>query len=294
MTGLSWPILLFASCVVRYGDPPEPLPAEPLPPPVDFAEVESRLAELLAQDEDRDRLDRIRAAQELARRMKTQDPRAQQVALAYLQRLVAIEERSRPVEAPALYGEEVEQGFTPLVGAGIQEEDLGGPEELAPQPAVGSREGEGLEAPPVGAPVEDGAEDAEDEGDDTGEPTGDAGLDEAGSERLGRARWLLDDGDALGAMTVLEECRGAPCWDEAAALHAEARDAHVARIREEAGARFVAARAEADPEARRAGLEEVRGTLAALADRYPNSPLTPDVRRNLALVQREIEAEAGE
>lgn len=281
MTGLSWPILLFASCVVRYGDAPGSLPAEPLPPPVDFAEVEARLAELIVEDEDRDRLDRIRAAQELARRMKTQDPRAQQVALTYLQRLVAIEERSRPMEAPALYGAEVEQGFTPLVGSGIEEEDLGGVEELAPPSP---------EEPPPGAgeaPEAEGGEDAVPAAEE-------ATVDEAGSERLGRARWLLDDGDALGAMTVLEECRGAPCWGEAEALHAEARDAHVARIREEAGARFVAARAEADPALRRASLEEVRSTLAELADRYPQSPLTPDVRRNLALVQRELEAAAGD
>ena len=270
------PMILLASCVVRYGDLPEALPAEPLPPPVDFAEVEIRLATLLDGESDHDRVDRIRAAQDLARRMKTQDPRAQQVALAYLQRLVAVEERSVPVEAPAVYGDDAQPGFMPLGGVGLQEEDLGGTEVIAP-PAGGAA---AKPAPAPAGAVGEGSPAPKAHGEDV-------------SELLGKAQWRMDEGDALGALTLLSVCMGAPCWDVAADPYAAAREAHVEAVREEAGARFLAARSEADPKKRRAELEAVRGMLADLADRFGDSPLADDVRRNLALVNKELEAMSG-
>ena len=104
---------------------------------------------------------------------------------------------------------------------------------------------------------------------------------------------MLDNGDAIGAVTVLSACRGQACWDEVASLYAEARDAHVHGVREAAGERFLAARAEPDLETRVRILTEVRRTLADLADAFPDSPEMSDVRRNIGVIQRELEAVQG-
>lgn len=281
------PILLLASCVVRYGDPVDPLPAEPLPPPVDFAEVESRLTELLTHEDEHDRIDRLRGALELARRMKTQDPRAQRVALTYLQELVAIEERARPVEAPAIYGADAQPGFSPLAVPSIEEEvlDAPEPEEEQVEPDAGEV------SVPVETDVEPTSTVRQPTPDGTDPLVGDAGpgTDDVDA-LLGQARWMLDEGDALGALTALEVCRGQVCWQEVEALWADARDAHVSSRREVAGERFLAARSEADLAARIVELEAVRLELAELLDRYPDSAHADDIRRNVGLVTRELEA----
>ena len=321
-------------CVVQYGDPPAAMPAEPLPPPVDFDEVEARRSDLLAASENHDRLDRIQAAQDLARRMKTQDPRAQRVALSYLQRLVAIEERAREIEAPALFAEDAQPGFSPITAPAVVEEDLGGPEEVAETPAAtpveDSQSTDASTESSAEASTESSAEastesSTESSTEESTEPSTESSAEEnaessteasAGplgavavdsnepappvdsgemnsSELAAQARWMLDNGDAIGAVTVLSACRGQACWDEVASLYAEARDAHVHGVREAAGERFLAARAEPDLETRVRILTEVRRTLADLADAFPDSPEMSDVRRNIGVIQRELEAVQG-
>ena len=115
---------LLAGCVVRYA--PEPAGEAPLPPPVDFGEVDARLGALLASPSDVDQRDRLQAALTLSRKAKTDDAATQRAVLAYLQKVVAIEERSRPLAAPILPPVPTVESFVPLGGDVVVEDVLGG------------------------------------------------------------------------------------------------------------------------------------------------------------------------
>lgn len=216
-----------SGCVVRYGPPPEPAvrAADPLPPPVDFDEVVSRVDSLLADPVDIDQRDRLLAAATLARKARTDDAATQRVVLAYLREVVAIEERARPVEAPVLQALPQVEGFTPVEAEAVTEETL------------------------------------------------DASLSVAA--------------DRFSAALA---CRDQPCFAEYEADWPTLLDAHVAAVREDAGARYLAARQLPDPSERLAEYRALRATLADLADRFPGASAADDVRRNVALVQREIES----
>lgn len=250
------PALLLSACVVRYGPPPgggpvDPLPQEPQDPPVDFDEVVERLDALLLASEEVDQRDRLDAARDLARRMRDEEPRAQRIVLAYLQQVVEVEERAQPVEAPALYAGEAT--FS-IGGAAIVEEELGQDEpEAAPAPAP---------APP---PPDDP------------------------EALLRQAADLHAAGDLAQALSLLESCRGRPCFEAAQPLWTEVRDAYVYQQREQAGVLFLRARDEADPVVRLQALTDIRKRLADLVDRYPEAAQAEDVRRNVELVQRAVE-----
>jgi hypothetical protein len=179
--------------------------------------------------------------------------------VTYLRALLSIEERSRPVDAPALYAQG-EAAF--VVGGTISEETLG--DEQAVQ--------------------------GETVGEDTpGAPAGPAASLDPGPVRS-EAQALVDAGDLEQALSVLERCRGQGCWAAVRDAWLPVRDAYVREEREQARAAFRAAREQPDPVVRLGALREIRERLAGVADRYPQSAAAEDVRRNLALVQRSLEA----
>ena len=96
----------------------------PLPPPVDFGEVDQRLDALLAAPDDVDQRDRLQAALVLARKAKTDDAATQRVVLGYLQQVVAIEERSRSYSAPVLPSVPRVESFDPIGADLVVEEPL--------------------------------------------------------------------------------------------------------------------------------------------------------------------------
>lgn len=251
------PLLLLSACVVQYGPPPDggavpPVPQEPQDPPVDFDEVVERLDALLVSTEDVDQRDRLDAARGLARRMRDEEPRAQRIVLAYLQEVVTIEERTQPMEAPALYSGEAT--FS-LDGPAIVEEELEAPDE--PEPTA--------EAPPAPGSTEDV------------------------TVLLQQARDLQQAGELAQALSLLERCLGQPCFEAAEPQWIAARDAYVHQQREQAGVLFLRARDEADPVVRLQALTDIRQRLADLADRYPEAAQAEAVRRNVELVQRAVE-----
>ncbi|RME23725.1 MAG: hypothetical protein D6798_12930, partial [Deltaproteobacteria bacterium] len=151
VVALQWWVLVGATpaCVVHHATPTEPVavrPAEPVPPPANFREVQARLEALIVDEIEVDRRDRIDAALDLLRAARLMTPADQVAVLEFLQRWVAIEERSRPMEAPALFavdgagavgagaGGADAGGVVPLAGARIEEQDLGGVEVIEPPP----------------------------------------------------------------------------------------------------------------------------------------------------------------
>ena len=237
-------LLLLAGCVVRYG--PEPRgTGDPLPPPVDFGEVDARLGDLLSSPVDVDQRDRLQAALTLSRRAKTDDPATQRDVLAYLRKIVAIEERSTPVSAPVLPPVPTVESFLPVGADRVTEE--------------------ALDADPPGAPAPEDA--------------------------VAAFTAAAAAGELAAAVAAAEACRELPCWEEIAPGWAPVRDAHVARERERAGEAYLAARNVGDLDARLAAFHGVRAQLADLASRFPDATDAEDVRRNVAMVQREIEAQ---
>lgn len=293
---------LGAGCVVSYGDATGLRP-EPLPPPNDFAEIEVRLEALVLDEVEVDRRDRLDAALDLLRAGRTMQADDQARVLRYLQQIVSIEERSQPMSAPTLFAEalpETTATFTPL-GGGIVEEDLGGVEELGRGEAA---EGEGAGAEDTGAEGE-GSEGTGAEGEGSegagAEDAGAAGggprvLRPAGgaagspSDPVAVARSALEAGDPAGALAALEPCGLIDCGEGLEALRAQARDAWIHAERERAGGLYVRARSEPDPMDRRARLVEARDILVGLLDRFPDASQAEALRRNLELVQAELEA----
>lgn len=215
------PLLLFfaVGCVLPYAksDGPQALATAPAAPPADFSQVDARLDALFVATDDVDRRDRLTAAMDFSRKSRLLPAQTQAVNLAFLQRLVNIEERTLPYAAPILLG--------PDATARDQ-----APEEEAVEAAPPVQE--------VTAPLPD---------------------------------------------------RVAPAAPEPAAPLSEAdRDAYVYKVREEAGARYVASRAIADTAARVAELKAVREVLLALNTRFPENKYAEAIRANLALVDRDL------
>lgn len=269
--------LVGPACVVSYGNATGVRPAEPLPPPNDFAEVEVRLDLLVANETEVDRRDRLDAALDLLRAGRTMESKAQERVLRYLQLLVTIEERGEPVDAPALFAEtlpETTATFSPLIG-GIEEEDLGGFEELSAPPPEELDALEELDAPDDA--LRDAPEDAPEEA-----PTGAA-------DPVSAARAALEAGDPAGALAALSPCGVVDCADDAEALREEAEEAWIHAERERAGALFVRARSEPDATERMGRLVEAREILAGLVDRFPDAEQVEAIRRNIDLVQKELD-----
>ncbi len=270
------PVLLLSACVVRYGprpgSDPSLMPAEPLPPPVDFDEVSERLEKLMVDAENTDQRDRLDLAHGLARRMRDEDPRAQRVVLGYLRDVVQIEERGRPVEGPGLYPGEIATFILP--GEQVVEEalDVGEPDPDPTPQSPDSSPAATPAAPPADAPTESGVVGVV----DLGAVRADAGVARAA-------------GDLDRVLRALERCRNKACWDAVQVEWAETRDVFVRQQREAAGVAFLRARDEPDPKARLEAMNRIRQRLADLVDRYPDSPQADDLRRNVELVQRAIE-----
>ncbi|MCB9777410.1 MAG: hypothetical protein H6742_02470 [Alphaproteobacteria bacterium] len=276
------PLLGGAACVVQYGTEPVVRPAEPQAPPGDFAEVQDRFEDLYSGEVEVDRRDRLDAAMDLLRRGRTMPPDEQAAVLAYLKRLLAIEERAQPMEAPELFGA-AEPGqvasFTP-VGTVIEEEDLGGVEQVEQPPGDDGEGDDGSGSSGEGAAEPAGATDDDPPVDDAPVTT----------DPVGQARAALAAGDPPGALAALAPCGAIDCGDGADALAAQARDAWIHTERERAGALFVRARSEPDPVERSARLVEARDILASLLERFPDASQADDLRRNISLVQAELDA----
>jgi hypothetical protein len=237
---------LLAGCVVRYAPEPAAAGEAPLPPPVDFGEVDTRLGVLLADPADVDQRDRLQAALTLSRRAKTDDAATQRSVLAYLRKVVAIEERSRPLAAPILPPVPTVESFVPVGADAVVEEALEGPPDGAIEP-----------------------------------PT----------DPIAAFTIAAESGDLRAAVAAAEACWDAPCWSDIEPGWPEVRDAHVRAERDKAGEAYLAARAMGEPAARLAAFHAVRSQLAGLASRFPDATDAEDVRRNVGLVQREIEAQ---
>ena len=98
-----------------------------------------------------------------------------------------------------------------------------------------------------------------------------------------------DAGATPAAGGVQEEELGVPGGSLDAVSEGSACDARLRSERERAGRLFLEARALQDPVARRRGLEDARDLLASLLATCPDSPNAAAIRRNLGLVEREIE-----
>lgn len=99
---------LLTGCILPWAVPPGgPLPdgtntSSVTSPgaPVSFAPLEQRVNVLLGETQDADRRDRLMEARELMQGMRSKDPAAQRQVYAYLDRVLAIEERARATAIP--------------------------------------------------------------------------------------------------------------------------------------------------------------------------------------------------
>lgn len=258
---------LGSSCVVTYGGASSLRP-EPLPAPNDLAEIEVRLETMIVGEIETDRRDRLVAAADLARLAALMAPAEQAQVRQYLQRVVAIEERSQPMSAPILFEEplpEVMATFDPM-GTVVEEEDLGGLQELSPGASPT------IDAPPTAPPEARVLPPA-------------AG---SSSDPTELAHSALEAGDPGAALAALEPCVRDVCGEGAAELRARAEDAWIHQERERAGAIYLRARAEADPTERRLRLEEASTILSDLLARFPSAQHADAIARNLELVRKEL------
>ena len=314
-------LLALTGCVVKYGAPPDGVTAtEPREPPADFGEVEDRIEVLLdTADDDVDRRDRLLSGLSLVRRARRLEPDAQNAILAYLQEIVAIEERVQPMSSPVLIGG-VGQGPVlvpideePLEDESLDEESLdeespataaqpAGDEPATAEPpdADPTRAVPGSGDPPSSAaPVLVGTSEDLDppgEADDPprelltppGQPA-DADPVEETAALLEQAALELDAGRPGAALKLLETCLGRPCWVDVGDQWELARDAYVSEVREREGERYLASRELTDVAERAAALSQIRERLAELLDRYPDATLADAIHRNVELVSRELE-----
>jgi hypothetical protein len=247
---------LWLGCVVKVG-PPGGMPAPQTdvgPSPARFTEVERQIDLLLVDPPSVDTRDRLLAALELARAARRQPPEVQAEILRYLDQLLAVEGRSQPREAPRVVDGEA-MVFAPLGAVRVEEI----PDVDAPMPVAGA-EGRGPDAP---RPIDVSA-------------------------LLAEARAAIDRDEPAQALALVEECRGRPCWELVGAVYAEARDEWVEIERDRAAARYLSARNEPDPEARRQALTEVRDALQAIAARFPDAAQAADLARNIATVEKAL------
>ncbi|MFT4974453.1 MAG: hypothetical protein ACI8S6_000335 [Myxococcota bacterium] len=96
------------------------------------------------------------------------------------------------------------------------------------------------------------------------------------------------------AMTSLEPCREADCWDAVADLWTYTRDLYVFQQREAAAELFLLARQETDPAAQLSQLKAVAALLSTLLSAHPETPYTAAINRNLRLVEEAIAEQGSE
>jgi|GEM_PF-4962985 len=270
---------LGSGCVIRYGEgtPPAASEAAEAPPmrPVDFGPLERQISELVENSEEVDARNRLELAWSLAENMHDADPAAQHIVKAYLQSVIEVEQRARPVVTP-LQTRVLSEGFGGSTE--IDSSELAGPE---PRP-------EPVEAPPevdLLDPMEmEGQPDGEGE---VVEPPEDEGPDV--SILLSDAARLLKAHKADKAMAALEPCRGLPCWEDVGPSWEKARDAHVFAEKEALAVRFLELRGEPEVEAQRAGLLEIQGELSTLRAAWPDTAHAEDIEAHMARVQKELE-----
>ncbi len=273
---------LGGGCVVSYGGA-SGLRPEPLPVPNDLAEIEIRLESLIVGEIETDRRDRLVAAIDLSRQAALMAPTERQQVQRYLQRVVAIEERNQPMSAPSLFEEalpELMATFSP-VGVQVDEEDLGGVQDLNP-PA---------EEPAVPPGESENASESESETDNESESESESRRvlerGSSSSDPVALARAALEAGDPGAALAALEPCAQVACADGVSELRARVEEAWIHQERERAGAIYLRARSEPDPTERALRLAEARAILEELLIRFPSAPQAEAIRRNLDLVRKE-------
>lgn len=267
-------------CVIRYGEPVSSAVQGPLPEPVDFSDVEERLGALLVSSADDNQQARIREALLLASQMKTQSPQAQLVTHAYLTQVLYFEERATP---QVLDSSLMEANLTidlPPITEEVLVEDI---------PLVES-------APPTSLPDTDGSDTAEPPLAEPEEVTPNASriapvniTDLRESVRL-----KTESGDVSGALSLLESCRNAPCWEAVADLWIYTRDLHVYQCREEEARQYLAAKDLSDPAERLLALQGIEQRLQVLLDAHPDSRYTEDITDSLGIVQSAMSGDQGE
>lgn len=262
-------------CVIRYGGPPDPLsesPEEVGLRPVDFASYERRLARMVDVAEVVDSRDRLEMAWQLAEQMRDAEPAAQHVVAAYLDEMMAIEERAKPVSAP-LQTRVLSEGFGGA--AAIDSAELAGPEprpEPPDEPEVDLLDPMEMEAEPDG----EGEEVAVDSGPDV-------------DALLAESRRLLDGGKLAESMSVLEPCRNLPCWEDVEPTWNLARDRTVFVEKESLAVRFLELRGEPDVAVQREGLLEIQGALSTLRASWAGSVHDEELSQHIRRVQKELE-----
>ena len=264
--------LIFASafaavpgCVVKYGagGDPAPLGGPATAPSVRLDGEIKEIKDLIDRSELIDQQDRLGAALLLAEQLSADGARCPPEVQRYLSGLIEIERRGQPSSVPL---PEAASGAAHFGASGVEEHELNDDSPPPPEPAAPAVQLFDPEAPVApAAPAVDVA------------------------SLLAAAKARADEGDQVGAMRTLERCKGAPCWPEVEAAWAEARDAEVFRLKEQAARRFLELRGESSIEAHRDGLLSIAADLSALRARYPGSMHAADIARHLERVQRELE-----
>ena len=248
--------LLFA-CVVRYGEPVETVVTEQLPDPVSFVSLEEQFATLLVGQEDLQRISRLEAALDLARHMKSQDPRAQQVVFDFLALMLEIEQKDQPIDVWNQL--ESSQSFSLDIGD-FQEEVIGeGPIE----PGLSTID---VEIMPIIEPEQGPSVEL----------------------LMANAREQLASGDPYAAMEALEICMDEACWDEVSGTWVHARDLYIYQRREQAAELFLRAQVERDPGEKLRQMNHVHQMLDELMTDYPDTRYGSAIQRNITMVVREI------
>ena len=270
--------LAMVGCVIRYGEGPGPAPEvaeQTAAQGVEFRGLERQIAGLVDSAEDVDARNRLELAWALAEDMEDADPGAQRVVRAYLEALIEVETRARPVVTP-LQTRSLSEGFSG--SAEVETAELAGPEpvvDATPKPEVSLLDPMALEGEP------DGAGEAVASDTDAPGPDVDALLREAVR--------LLEARKPLKAMEVLDACRNLPCWEAVEPSRNRARDAHVFASKEALAVKFLELRGEAVVEVQRAGLLEIQGELSALRAAWPSSEYADEIEAHMARVQKELE-----
>jgi len=228
--------LILGGCVVKqYGGAVQTAQVQQEVPPANFGPIESELDTMItAERDDVDRRDRLEAAWEMLQQAKKESPPTQHVVHRYLTRILDLEKRGAAGSTSAI-ATQIDARFTPITS--IKGEDI----EVEEVPVTS-------EADAAILPETEGA-----------------------SSILDAARRRMNGGDLAGAMAQLEVCKDKPCWAQAEGLWTEVRDRRAYQEQEQAGKIFVAARALADKQVRLEKLQEARGILIKIQERYPNS-----------------------
>jgi len=252
------------SCVLRYGDNVDTLVNDSVPQSVNFSDVEGQLDDLIAGEEDIDRLMRLEAARALCKQMKPLDPQAQRAVHDYLSALIEVEVRMGPLD---VWVDTSEFTDLPHQMPEVAEEVLGAD---------------------VGA-VATTRQDISDE--DQQLPTPSEEFDEPDIDPKAlrtQARDLVAAGDSEGAMALLEVCRHKQCWEDVSATWVYASDMYVHQIRQSAARMFRDALAEQDHGLRQNQLLEIEVILTDLITEHSESRYAPAIHRSIIRVKQEL------